>query len=950
MGATQATDFPTTATAIKARHLGADSDGFLTKVGPDGSLIYSTYLGGTGDDIIAAVSGGNDGSVYVAGTSTSKDFPVTPGLKAFSTSCGMNPDIFISKFSNSGALMFSTFINDCASPVTLPAGAKPTALSLVVDASGQSYLTRSRCDGVGHGGIACNSALYRVSTTGNGVLKLSDFGGGFSSPAALVALALGPLGKVYVAGATFHFPLGGITSLPVATLWGIDTTGTTFLTKMFGTGVLNSFGADVSNSSASAITLDVAGNIYLAGTGNLGSQLSPGAFQTTPTNAFILKYDPQATSVTYSTYVAGDVEPQLSSIVATSDGSIFALGSVTSSKVPGSTGGFQPVFPGGASSAYVFRLNGTGSALLESSFLGGTRDEVPASLALDNAGNLFISGTTTSPNFPGDYGSVVPQNLGQYAFLARLQPNSSASTDLSLSGNCDAAAKTTAILTCQFNVSNVGTASANHVTAIVGVPGSSGVLLFVGCNSTGGGQCYGAGNDRAIRFATLGPGESRQITMSYQVVQASGASTNLTVLATLASYSQDSTPSNNAVQSTVTIIPVPVANLTITSNPAGLNFSVQDGTTYPTPHTFQGPTDQTITVTWPTSQAGSRGPNSRLVFAGWTDGKSDNPRTVTFGNETLVGFYKQQYFLTVSNQGSGTINVASDWHFDGEPVTLTATPSPCFVFKSWSGTGPGAYTGANPTISFGMLGPISETATFLAVNGPCTSNSQVVNAASFRADALAPGSIFTVFGVGLAPSIETVPISAISGWPTQTGDVQLAINGKNIPIYYVSPSQINGQIPYDVALGPAILTVLAGTQTSTPVTVMIVQSGPGIFEVGGGRAAAVNEDFSLNTPQNPSLSGSVIEVFMTGQGLVDSTIAAGLPAPTQPLIHPLLSVTATIGGQDATVEYAGLAPGFVGLLQVNIRVPASLNGELPLAIRIGNTVGNTPMVSIAAKP
>jgi uncharacterized protein (TIGR03437 family) len=108
-----------------------------------------------------------------------------------------------------------------------------------------------------------------------------------------------------------------------------------------------------------------------------------------------------------------------------------------------------------------------------------------------------------------------------------------------------------------------------------------------------------------------------------------------------------------------------------------------------------------------------------------------------------------------------------------------------------------------------------------------------------------------------------------------------------------------------------------------------------------------NSDYTLNQASNPAAAGSAIIAYLTGSGPLSQSIADGAATPSSPLIHATSTVTATIGTQSAPVLFAGLAPGFVGVLQVNVMVPSSMAaGTYPLTITVGNQASNSASISV----
>ena len=116
---------------------------------------------------------------------------------------------------------------------------------------------------------------------------------------------------------------------------------------------------------------------------------------------------------------------------------------------------------------------------------------------------------------------------------------------------------------------------------------------------------------------------------------------------------------------------------------------------------------------------------------------------------------------------------------------------------------------------------------------------------------------------------------------------------------------------------------------------------------GTNRALAQNQDYSLNEARNPARAGSMVIVYMTGQGEVTNPVATGVQAPQSPLSQARLPVTATVGGRSAEVLFAGLTPGYVGLLQVNLRVPELSSGDHPVVVTIGGVASNSALITVA---
>ena len=311
----------------------------------DPVLSYSTYLGGSSLEEGWTIAVDSAGNAYVAGTTTSTNFPTTG--TAFDTTLSGSSDAFVTKLNATGsALVYSTYLGGSAT--------EGGAIGIAVDSLGNAYVT---------GGTT--SADFPVT-----------------------------------AGA-FQTALGG----------GTDA----FVTKLSATGSALLYSTYLGGSGAEAgffrIALDAAGNAYVAGhTDSADFPTTPGAFQTTFAGnvaAYVTKLDPSGSALVYSTYLGGSSIPiggsffkQSISIAVDGAGNAHVAGGTTSNAFPTTPGAFQPVFGGGLADAYVTKFDATGTALLYSTYLGGSGFEQAWSIALDVAGNAYVTGFTASADFP----------------------------------------------------------------------------------------------------------------------------------------------------------------------------------------------------------------------------------------------------------------------------------------------------------------------------------------------------------------------------------------------------------------------------------------------------------------------------------------------------------------------------------------------------------------------
>lgn len=227
--------------------------------------------------------------------------------------------------------------------------------------------------------------------------------------------------------------------------------------------------------------------------------------------------------------------------------------------------------------------------------------------------------------------------------------------------------------------------------------------------------------------------------------------------------------------------------------------------------------------------------------------------------------------------------------------------------------------------------------------------SEVVNAASFMGGGVAPGETVTIYGTDLAPDgvASSVPASVVT-LSTNAANTQVLFDGVPAPLTYLSGSQINAVVPYEVA-GNSSTNIVVQTQgrNSLPLNVPVVPAAPGIFP------PVLNQDGSQNSPSNPAHIGDTIVFFATGEGQTNPPGVTGQLATGPVLPAPVLPVVVQIGGQTATLAYAGELPQGAGVLQVNAVIPAGVapGPSVPLTLSIGGAQAQSGVtVSIAGPP
>jgi uncharacterized protein (TIGR03437 family) len=200
---------------------------------------------------------------------------------------------------------------------------------------------------------------------------------------------------------------------------------------------------------------------------------------------------------------------------------------------------------------------------------------------------------------------------------------------------------------------------------------------------------------------------------------------------------------------------------------------------------------------------------------------------------------------------------------------------------------------------------------------------------------------------------------------TSLAGTRVSIGGYDAPVLYTSTSQINAIVPYEVAVStPATVTVsYQGQGVLSSDSVPVASSALSLFTLGStgvGQAAAINQDGTINSPSSPAHQGSIISLYLTGEG---QTIPAGVDGKPASLTDigliptPVMLLTVLLSGQPSVVTYQGGAPGLVaGLMQVNVQIPANLIETLstaPVAVPVriyNNSVFVTPGVTISVAP
>ncbi|MBK9167608.1 MAG: putative Ig domain-containing protein [Bryobacterales bacterium] len=211
---------------------------------------------------------------------------------------------------------------------------------------------------------------------------------------------------------------------------------------------------------------------------------------------------------------------------------------------------------------------------------------------------------------------------------------------------------------------------------------------------------------------------------------------------------------------------------------------------------------------------------------------------------------------------------------------------------------------------------------------------------------LAPGTLVQILGSGLSTvTIETDP----SQPPFEAGGSAVLIGGIPAPLLYVSPTQINTQVPTELPPDvPHQMIVAATGAISVPQPVFVSPVGPGVATTDG-FAAARHADGRVVTVDDPALPGDRISIFAAGMGLTDIPVATGQPGPEDPFARVLTDPVVRVGGRTAEVSFAGLSPGLVGVYRVDFLVPEGLDpGEYDVVVQQDEAAANPVKLPVGA--
>jgi uncharacterized protein (TIGR03437 family) len=751
----------------------------------DPTLSYATYFGGSGDDSLRGMAVDTSGNVYITGSTVSNNLPVTSGAyqaayHGGSSGVDLGGDAYVAKFTPAGALAYVTYVGGATDDV---------GAAIAVDSSGNAYITgytdstdfpivagafQTAYQGAGGNkwfGPAGDAFVAKLNPAGSALIYSTYLGGSMDDRGTAIAVDGG--GNAYIGGVTLssNFP------------------------------VLNAYQTSYKGGGGSPAFC----------CGESLPFLSTG-------DGFLAKLNPGGTALIYSTYYGGSLDDTVTALAIDNSGNVYLGGSTLSTDFP-TLSAYQSHFAGAANAdvqpvitmgdGWVAKFNSTGRPIF-STYLGGSFDDAVMGLAIDSTGAVYVTGFTSSADFP------VTANAAQSKFAGP------------------------ATLT-----------------------GQRGFLwgdAFVAKLSPSG---------QSLVYSTFLGGSDDDAGMAIAVDSAGNAY--------IGGFS-DSTD-------------FPITSKTALQATFG---GYESGATDPTGDGFL-------------SQIGPDG--NTLLFSTYYGGSSDDSVS------------------SLALDAQGNVWFAGTTVSTNLPVTSNA------VQHAFGGA-------AQYTESLGD-GFVAKVAGLAASSQPGPVIASVVSGASFL-PGIVPGSWVSVYGTNLSSVTDFWTI--VNGQlPTKLDGVSVSVNGQPAYIEFVSSGQINLIAP-DTGAGTMQVSVTNSAGTSPVVSATAATYGPAFFLWANQYAVATYQDYTYAVKNGaiaglttvPAKPGDVLILWGTGFGPTTPAAPAGEEVPSTATYSTTGSVTVSIGGVQATVYGAALTPGFAGLYQIAIQVPPSAaNGDQPIVASVG---------------
>jgi len=704
-------------------------------------------------------------------------------------------------------------------------------------------------------------------------------------------------------------------------------------------------GADKVNS----IATDAEGNVYLTGEtfsadlpvtpaalqsqhagrpGTLTSVFAPSALA----DAFVMKLGPSG-ELLYATYLGGSGHDLGRSIAVDADGNAYLLGSTESSDFPTTPGAFQPSLASRGRHLFLAKLNPQGTALVYSTLLGGGGDENAGALAVDQVGNAYVTGATSSPNFrvtPAAFNGTYAPGALRMPFAAKLDAaGASLMYSTFLGGSTNGIGNGIAV-DAGGNAYVSGQTSSADFPVTPGAVNTKGSEAFaVKLNAAGTTLLYAAlfGGDNEIVSGVAvdaegnawiaGSTDSAAFPVTAEALEQVGGGYDSWVVKLNAAASEfiyAARFGGEKSELTTGIALDAQGNAYVVGSTSSEDFPAsQNGLPFPASQCF----NRVQSPFPPPRSSGSCG-EGFLAKLG--------PAGSTLLYSTVLGGADMDGVESVAVDSRGNAYLAGSTRSNNFPTTQTAlsnrrSPAAC----NFSGS---------PTFNVTFFCEDAFVSRVSFGEPPELPAVEVLNLGTLAFAPIAAESVVKLAGPGIGPAVPAGLLVGADGRVTaELSGTRVLFDGLPAPLLFVSADEINLIAPASVAArAKTRIDIEIGGEVITTLTVGVAGAAPALLTLDGtgtGQVAAINQDGSLNGSSNglssdlsaPASAGSVVALYLIGLGASgepDGAVAVGakdLPARFAPEVR--------IGGEPADVLYAGLAPGLVtAAIQINVRVPA----------------------------
>lgn len=862
----------------------------------DPTLLYSTYLGGSGSDSATSIAIDGSGDAFITGGTTSSNFPTSnPEQKA----TGGDSDVFVAELNPAGnALVYSTYVGGSSFD---------KGTSIAIDSSGNAYVTgytsspnfptTSKAFSTTYQGNGNSEAFVLKLNSGGSALGYSTYLGGSGGDFGQ-GIAVDTGGNAYITGSTQS------ADFPVANAFQGTSGGGSdaFITKLDPAGatlLYSTFLGGSNSDSGQAIAVDNAGEAYVTGftfSTNFPTKNPVQSTNNGGADVFVTKLNAAGSQLVFSTYLGGSGDDRGLGLTLNGGGNVFITGSTQSPNFPTTNGVYQTT-PGGNTDAFIAQINAAGSQLVYSTYLGGSDVDQGNGIGVDSAGNAYVVGSTSSTNFP----TVNPtqSTLGEgacgspcsNAFVAAVNPQGSGLAYSTYLGGSGPDYGQAIAVDSSGNAYVVGSTASSNFPAVAGAfqpaygsSGTSGNGFVVKVSPQNAPAV--ALNPQKIDFGNQGLNAASP-PQTVTLTNVGSAALSISNVSTSANFNVESNNCGNTVppggkQCTISVTFTPTetttvtGNLTITDNAAGSPHQVSlsgTGTTAAPVATFSPSTlnfnnqlvgttsaPQTVTLT----NTGSADLTiTKITISGAFAETNNCPGTLSPSQScTITVTYSPTQTTSTSSSSSSTT--------DSNKGALSLTDNektPPVVNLNGEAVADFSLSSSGPS-STPMIGTTSTTLTIAAsallssFNGQISFSCASGTTCSFNPSSITPGQSTTMTVSGLSGSTSNplnFTVTGTSGNQSATLDASIKFQD------------------FSLSASPSLNTVTAGQSATYTVTLTPVN----------GFNQAVSLSCSSGLPAAASCSFSPQSVTLNGISPMTASLTVTTTAHSKGLIAPV---------------------------------------------------------------